>query len=51
VDHGVTTFDTDLVVADELPAEGDRAVASLLDSQTYLELVLELEGAVVGHLG
>jgi hypothetical protein len=51
VDHRVTTFDTDLVVADELPAEGDRAVASLLDSQTYLELVLELEGAVVGHLG
>jgi hypothetical protein len=26
-------------------------VTSLLDSQTYLELVLELEGAVVGHLG
>jgi hypothetical protein len=51
MDDGVSAFDAELVVAEEVPSEGHRAAAGLFDAEVDLELVVELEGAVVDNFG
>jgi hypothetical protein len=45
------TFDAQFLARDEVPAEGDRAAAGLLDSEPDLGLVVKGQRAVVDDLG